>query len=100
MRALNVMLLGAIAMACLVAGLFFLRFWVQSRDRFFLLFATSFFVEGVNRAGVALDPHPSDANPVHYVVRLLSFLLILAAIVDKNRAARPPRTEPPAQARG
>lgn len=86
MRALNVMLLGAIAMACLVAGMFFLRFWSRSRDRFFLLFATSFFVEAGNRAALAVDPMPNDGSPVYYGVRLLSFLLILAAIVDKNRA--------------
>ena len=93
MRSLNVMLLGAIAMACLVAGMFFLRFWRRSRDRFFLLFATSFFVESVNRAALAVDPQPNDGNPAYYGVRLLSFLLILAAIIDKNRApqARAPK---------
>lgn len=86
MRALNVMLLGAFAMACLVAGMFFLRFWQQSRDRFFALFAAAFFVEALNRAALALEPTPSDASPVYYGIRLLSFLLILLAIVDKNRA--------------
>ena len=32
---MNDMLLGAIAMASLIAGLFFLRFWKSSGDRFF-----------------------------------------------------------------
>jgi hypothetical protein len=83
----NILLLGAIAMSCLVAGLFFLRFWQQSRDRFFALFSAAFFVEALNRAALALSATPSDGAPVFYCVRLLAFLLILTAIVDKNRAA-------------
>ncbi len=85
MLALNVMLLGAIAMACLVAGMFFLRFWQESRDRFFLMFASSFFLEAANRAALALSPHPSDGVPLFYGIRFIAFLLILLAIADKNR---------------
>jgi hypothetical protein len=88
MDQLNEMLLGAIAMASFVAGMFFLRFWSRSRDRFFALFAASFFVEAVNRGALALSAHPSDGAPIFYTVRFLSFLLILAAIADKNRATR------------
>jgi uncharacterized membrane protein HdeD (DUF308 family) len=84
MQPVNVLLLGAIAMACLIAGLFFLRFWQQSRDRFFALFAAAFLVESVNRTALALSATPSDGAPVFYCVRLLGFLLILTAIVDKN----------------
>jgi uncharacterized membrane protein HdeD (DUF308 family) len=87
LRAFNVMLLGAIAMACLVAGAFFLRFWQQTHDRFFAFFAASFFVEAANRAALAVSPTPNDGLPVIYFIRLISFLLILLAIIDKNRAA-------------
>ena len=86
MRALNVMLLGAIAMACVVAGMFFFRFWQQSRDRFFFLFAASFFIEAANRAALALSPSPSDGTPMFYGIRFIAFLLILVAIADKNRS--------------
>lgn len=72
-------------MSCLVAAMFFLRFWQQSRDRFFALFAASFFVEAVNRVTLALSPSPNDGAIVLYCVRLLSYLLIVVAIVDKNR---------------
>ncbi len=82
---MSILILGAVAMANLVAGLFFLRFWQQSRDRFFMLFASSFFLEAVNRAALALSPFPNDGTPIFYLVRLLSFLMILAAIADKNR---------------
>ena len=86
MQQLNVMMLGAIAMASFVAGLFFLRFWYRGRDRFFALFAASFFVEALNRVALALSERPSDGAPIIYTIRFVAFLLILAAIADKNRA--------------
>ena len=85
MPALNLVVLGAIAMANLIAGLFFLRFWQQSRDRFFMLFAASFGVEAANRAALALSPQPNDGTPIFYGIRFVAFVLILVAIADKNR---------------
>jgi hypothetical protein len=84
---MNQLLLGAIAMACLTISLFFLRFWRKTRDRFFFFFAASFCVEGLNRAVLGLTFIPSEAEPFFYIIRLISFLLILIAIVDKNRAS-------------
>jgi hypothetical protein len=78
-------LLGAVSMACLVAGLFFLRFWRETQDRFFVFFGLSFFIEMVNRAGLAFVAAPSEASPFFYLVRFASYVLILIAIVDKNR---------------
>ena len=83
---MNQLLLGAIAMACLTISLFFLRFWRKSRDRFFLFFAASFCLEGVNRAALGLANVEDEIEPFFYIVRLISFVLILIAIVDKNRA--------------
>jgi hypothetical protein len=88
MAGLNEVLLGAIAMASLTIGVFFLKFWRDGRDRFFLLFALSFFVEGANRVALALVEHPNEAGGVFYGIRLLAFLLILGAIVDKNRTIK------------
>jgi uncharacterized membrane protein HdeD (DUF308 family) len=82
---LNLMLLGAIAMASLVAGLFFLRFWRETGDRLFLFFAISFLVEGINRWALGLSGDPNEGRPFFYFVRFLSFLLILIAIAQKNR---------------
>ncbi len=79
------MLLGAIAMASLVAGLFFLRFWRETGDRLFLFFAISFLVEGINRWALGLSGDPNEGRPFFYFVRFLSFLLILIAIAQKNR---------------
>jgi uncharacterized membrane protein HdeD (DUF308 family) len=88
---MNLVLLGGIAMASLIAGLFFLRFWKDTKDRFFLFFSISFFVEGLNRFALAMSNNPNEGRPFFYFIRFLSFLLILIAIVDKNvtKNARP-----------
>ena len=78
-------LVGAIACASLVASLFFLRFWKHTRDRFFLFFALSFAIEGVNRVILYLSVGPNEDAPIYYLVRLLAYGLIVAAIIDKNR---------------
>ncbi|MGH7823711.1 MAG: DUF5985 family protein [Candidatus Binatia bacterium] len=90
---MGLILLGAIAMASLVAGLFFLRFWKDTGDRFFLFFSIAFFVEGVNRFALALTSDPNEGRPFFYFVRFLSFLLILIAIVHKNMV-KSPRVKP------
>jgi len=77
-------LLGVIAMCSITAGMFFLKFWRKSRDPFFLAFAASFLIEGLNRSAVLLVDKPNEGNPWTYLVRLLSFLLILSAILRKN----------------
>jgi hypothetical protein len=79
-------MLGAIAMATLVASLFFLRFWKDTRDRFFLFFAVAFFVEALNRVVLGLTAVSQEDEPFFYLGRLFAFGLIIAAIVDKNRA--------------
>jgi hypothetical protein len=78
-------LLGLVVMAELVAAAYFFRFWRRTRDRLFLAFAASFFIEAINRSSVLFLDDPATGNPIIYSVRLLSYLLILAAIADKNR---------------
>lgn len=79
-------LLGVIVTASLAASAFFLKFWRQTRDTLFLCFAAAFAIEGVNRVAFLFVEHPDEGDPVIYTVRLFSYLLILAAIVNKNRA--------------
>ena len=86
--ALATSLLAGTAVACFVAGLFFLRYWRLSRDRFFLFFMLSFWIEAVNRIGMALTGTWSETAQGHYIVRLLSYALIVLAILDKNRPRR------------
>jgi hypothetical protein len=80
-------LLGYVFATSMVAGLFFLRFWRDTRDTLFLAFAAAFTIEGFNRLSFLLVDHPSEASPLVYLVRVLAFLLIVAAIVGKNRSA-------------
>jgi hypothetical protein len=79
---------GAIVMGYTVAGLFFLRFWRRTHDRLFLTFAVSFWLLGGQRLALALTLDATESNTGLYLLRLMAYLLILAAIVDKNRGER------------
>ena len=79
---------GMIAMASLIIGLFFLRFWRNTKDRFFLYFALSFGIEGVHRIVTTLTFDEHEDSPLHYLVRLLAYGLILWAILEKNLPSR------------
>ncbi|HEY0157983.1 MAG TPA: DUF5985 family protein [Thermoanaerobaculia bacterium] len=76
---------GALFAGYSVAGLFFLRFWVTSRDRLFGLFAAAFGILAVQRVALALTRTTVEDQSPLYVLRLLAFLIIIYAIVDKNR---------------
>jgi hypothetical protein len=80
-------LLGVIVTASLAAAVFFFKFWRRTRDQLFLAFGLAFLIEGLNRMVFLLVEHPNEGRPAIYAVRLLAFLLIVAAIVRKNRAA-------------
>jgi len=79
---------GMIAMGSLIIGLFFLRFWRNTKDRFFLYFALSFGIEGVHRIVTTLTYDEHEDSPLHYLVRLLAYGLILWAILEKNLPSR------------
>ncbi len=84
---MNQFVWGAIVMACATAGVFFLRFWRKTGDRLFAIFALAFWILGVHWFVLAW----TEKDEVHvglYAIRLLAFLLILFAIIDKNRSAR------------
>jgi hypothetical protein len=78
-------LLGMTAMASWTAMLFFFRFWRESGDRLFGMFAVAFLLLGLTRLGLALSNDPTEGDTFIYWIRLAAFLLILTAIVDKNR---------------
>ncbi|HEU4323824.1 MAG TPA: DUF5985 family protein [Roseiflexaceae bacterium] len=79
---------GLLVMGYAVAGLFFLRFWRETGDRLFGIFALAFWLLAVQRALLALFQNPDHEQVWLYGVRLLAFVLILVAIVDKNRGTR------------
>ena len=81
---------GAVAMGLGVAGLFFLRFWRRTHDRLFAFFAIAFFILAGNRVVLTLTTLPEDKADLYWI-RFFSFVMILAAIIDKNwdRSRRP-----------
>ena len=85
---MNELFVGAIAMASAVAGLFFFRFWRTTRDRFFLYFALSFWIEMLNRIYLVLAGGLREDVPSYYLIRLISYALILWAIWEKNMPRR------------
>jgi hypothetical protein len=77
---------GAIVMGYAVCGLFFLRFWRETGDRLFLVFALAFWLLAIQRLALALSAPLEESRTGRYLVRLFAFLLILGAIIDKNRS--------------
>jgi hypothetical protein len=86
MEPLYPFMLGSVSTAAMAVGLFFFRFWRRTHDRFFLLFAIAFWLMGSTWAGIGLLPRDETSYAV-YVVRLLAYVCIIVAIVDKNRTA-------------
>jgi uncharacterized membrane protein HdeD (DUF308 family) len=87
----SAVLMGAVAMASFVAALFFLRFWKQTRDGFFLYFSVAFALDGATRLVLGLTQPSLETEPLFYIARLVTFGLIIAAIVQKNRPRNPGR---------
>jgi hypothetical protein len=90
MRTWYPFLFGALTVLSLTAGLFFLRYWRSTSDRFFAFFAIAFWALGANWA-LMVGRDPADEYlPYFYLLRLVAFLLIALAIIDKNRRSAEP----------
>ncbi|WP_172125649.1 MULTISPECIES: DUF5985 family protein [unclassified Devosia] len=76
---------GLITMGFVVSGLFFLRFWVRTRQLLFAAFAAAFWLLAANQALLALSGLPAEERSWLYLLRLSAFVLIIIAIVLKNR---------------
>jgi hypothetical protein len=85
---MNDILTGAIVMGSLVIALFFLRFWRNTHDRLFLYFSLSFGIEAVHRLYSTLSNDGGESSPLHYLVRLVAYGLIIWAILEKNLPTR------------
>jgi len=83
-------LLGFVAMADLVALIFFLRFWRGTRDLLFGAFAAFFLFDSADRVALLFSDQPNEGSPWIYIIRVLGLLFILAAILAKNFKGRGP----------
>ena len=82
------LLSGALAAGTLTIALFFFRFWRQTNDRLFVLFAVAFALLALNAATLGLTDPSNEFRVAIYGIRLAAFLVILYAIYDKNRFRR------------
>lgn len=76
---------GLIVAGYAVIGLFFLRFWKQANDRLFGFFALAFGLLALQRLLLTLSTHGETATTLLYGLRAFAFLVILFAVIDKNR---------------
>ena len=84
---LLLVLSGALLMCYAIIGLFFLKFRRRTRDRLFTWFALAFFLFATQRLLLTVAGEWMENVSWAYGLRLLGFVIILAAIVDKNRSA-------------
>lgn len=77
---------GLITAGFLISGLFFVSFWVKSRDILFLTFAAAFALLATAQALLVLGGIDREDQSWLYLLRLAAFGLIIFGIVMKNRA--------------
>jgi hypothetical protein len=82
---MNDFLAGALTSAFLIAAVFFLKFWRQTRDRLFSHFALAFFFFALNQMATTLFEVNTERGSFAYLLRIVGYALILIAIADKNR---------------
>ena len=91
---------GAVTLGFFVAAAFFLRFWRRTHDRLFLAFGAAFVLLALNQALAAFLGAGDERTPYTYVLRVLGFVLILYAIVDKNLSSGRKTRQPLKSSRG
>lgn len=81
--------MAGVASAGFVAvGLFFVKFWLRTRDGLFLAFAAAFLLMALGQAVTALADIPDENISAVYLLRLAAFLLIIWAVLRKNFGGR------------
>lgn len=76
---------GGLTAITLIAAVLFARAWHRSRDRFYLLFGIAFGFLAVHWLALGVAGPPGIVRVWPYMTRLAAFVMILVAIVDKNR---------------
>jgi hypothetical protein len=76
---------GAIMMGYMVIALFFFRYWRRTSESLFGVFAAAFAVLCCERIALLLTTPEHELRPFVYLIRFAAFMLILLAIIIKNR---------------
>ena len=88
---LSQFLSGGIMVGCLACGFFFYRFWKKTRDSLFAVFAVAFWILAIERIFLLATVNLADLSEQHelrahvYWIRFTAFMLIIIAVVLKNR---------------
>lgn len=87
-----VFLSGITVATFLFSGVFFYKFYRTSEDPFYFLFSLACFLLAIERIAILgfIGPAKTSAEtaPWVYLIRLVAFLLILFAIISKNRSIK------------
>jgi uncharacterized membrane protein YqgA involved in biofilm formation len=75
---------GAVTLGFLVGAVFFARFWRRTNDRLFLAFSIAFVLLALNQALAWYLGDADERVGYTYLLRVLGFVLILIAVIDKN----------------
>lgn len=75
------------------SGFFFFKFYRKFSDRFFLGFAGTCWLLALERVVLLLFSDPAvplsseqiEAQSMIYIIRMIAFLILVIAVVDKNR---------------
>lgn len=87
MTGITFFLSGAITAQFFIAALFFLRYAKKTTDNFFRCFGAAFTILGVERITWVITGSASELQPIVYLFRLSAFVLIIAAVLLKNRGS-------------
>lgn len=82
---MKMFLIGLYVAFSLVAIVFFIRFWRDTRDKLFLQLAMAFTILAAERTTLLVISVPREASSFIYVLRLVAFSIVIWALVDKNK---------------
>lgn len=83
---LSTVLSGVIFMTSIAVALHFLRLWRRTGDRLFSCFLAAFVALAFERVVLVLVLAQNEFAPFVYLVRLAAFAIVIAGVIDKNRA--------------
>jgi hypothetical protein len=84
---------GLLVMGYAVCGTFFIKYWRVTHDRLFGWFAAAFWILAVQRLFLVITkPMAISGLSEHeipfYLIRFTAYLMIIIAIIEKNRAPK------------
>jgi len=77
---------GAVMMGFWTISLFFLRFWRTTQDRLFGMFSLTFFLLAIERLCIEIMKEQIETHGYFFLIRLAAFIILIVAIIDKNRS--------------